>query len=124
MANPDLIKTYVAETAVAPYRIVKFGSTDGSVVQASVSTDSLMGINGMIQGDAGKRVDIIHDDIAEVESGGTITRGDWLTSDANGKAVTAAPAAGTNANVIGKAMVSAVAGDIFNCLIAPCRIQG
>lgn len=124
MPNPGLIKTYVAEAAVAAYRIVKFGAADGAVVQAAAVGDALVGITGMVAGDLGKRVDVIHSDIAEVEYGGAVTRGDWLTSDANGKAVAAAPAAGVNNNVIGRATVSGVLGDIGSCLIAPGRIQG
>ncbi len=122
--NPGLIKNYVAETAVAKYRIVKPGSTDDYVVQSTASTEALMGVSGFVGGDAGGRVDIIKTGITDVEYGGTVTRGDWLTSDASGKAVTSAPAAGANANVIGRAEVSGVAGDIGAVLIAPGRIQG
>ena len=124
MANPGLIKTFTAETAVTPYRIVKHGSADTSVVMATASTDSLLGVSCQIQGDLGKRVDIVLSDIADVEYGGDITRGDWLTSDANGKAVTAAPAAGVNANCIGRAMCSGVLGDIGGCMLMGTRIQG
>jgi len=124
MANPGLIKTYTAEAAITPYRIVKHGTADTSVVMASASADSLLGVSGQVQGDLGKRVDITLSDIAEVEYGGTVTRGDWLTSDANGKAVTAAPAAGVNANVIGRAMYSGVLGDIGACMLMGTRIQG
>jgi len=118
MANPDLIKSYIAEAAITPYRIVKFGSADSNVVPASASADALLGICGQVGGDLGKRVDIVLDDIAEVEFGGSITRGDWLTSDANGKAIPAA----AGANVIGRAMVSGVVGDIGTCLIAHGKI--
>ena len=124
MPNPGLIKTYVAEAAVAAYRIVKPGAADANVVPAAGVNDALMGINGAIAGDINKRADIIHSDIADVEYGGPVTRGDWLTSDVSGKAVTAAPAAGTNNNVIGRALVSGVLGDIGSCLICPGRIQG
>lgn len=124
MANPDFIKTYTAETAVAAYRAVKHGTADTSVVQAAASTDALIGVSGPLAGDAGKRVDIIHSGTAEIEYGGAVTRGDWLTSDVDGKAITAAPAAGVNANVIGRAMCSGVLGDIGFCLLAPGRIQG
>jgi len=86
--------------------------------------DALLGVSGLVAGDVGKRVDIIMSDLAEVEYGGTVTRGDWLTTDANGKAVTAAPAAGTNNNVIGRATCSGVLGDIGCCLLVPGRIQG
>lgn len=124
MPNPDLIKTFTAETAVAAYRIVKHGSADTNVVQGAASTDALFGVSGLVAGDAGKRVDITLSGTGEVEYGGNVTRGDWLTSDAAGKAVAAAPAAGVNANVIGRAMVSGVAGDIGSVLLAPGRIQG
>ena len=58
---------------------------------------------------SGERLDIIRDDLAEVEFGGTVTRGQALTSDASGKAVAATV---TGSRVIGYAEVSAVAGDI------------
>ena len=124
MANPGLIKTFTAEATVAPYRIVKHGSADTNAVPASAVTDSMIGVSGQVQGDITKRVDVTMSDIAEVELGGTVTRGDWLTSDANGKAVTAAPAAGTNNNVIGRAMASGVLGDIAPVFLAQNRIQG
>lgn len=124
MPNPGLIKTFVAEAAVAAYRIVKFGTSDANVVQAAAVSDALVGVSGLVAGDLGKRVDIIMSDIAEIEYGGTVTRGDWLTTDASGRAVVSAPAAGTNNNVIGRALVSGVLGDIGSCLVVPSRIQG
>jgi len=124
MANPGFIKTFTAGAAVAAYRIVKHGSSDTAVVQAAASTDSLLGVSTSLAGALGERVDVVLSDSAEVEYGGTVTRGDWLTSDANGKAVTAAPAAGVNASVIGRAMVSGVLGDIGSVLLMGGRIQG
>jgi hypothetical protein len=124
MANPGLIKTFTAETAVAAYRIVKHGSADTNVVPATAVTDALIGVCGMVAGELGKRADITMSDIAEVEFGGPVTRGDWLTSDGSSRAVTAAPAAATNNNVIGRAMCSGVLGDIGQVLLSPNRIQG
>lgn len=124
MPNPGLIKSFVSETAVAAYRIVKFGSDDNSVVQATAVTEGLVGVCGQVAGDAGKRVDIILTEAAEVEYGGNVTRGDWLTADSSGRAVAAAPAAGVNNNVIGRALVSGVAGDIGTALLSQGRIQG
>ncbi|EHN77499.1 hypothetical protein SMCF_2974, partial [Streptomyces coelicoflavus ZG0656] len=46
-----------------------------------------------------------------VEYGGPVTRGARLTSDAEGRAVAAAPAAGQTVEIIGRAMVSGVLGD-------------
>jgi hypothetical protein len=122
--NPGLTKTFTADTAIAAYRIVKHGSGDTAVVQAVAVSDSLLGVTGQVLGEVGKRVDVVMSDTAEVEYGGAITRGDWLTSDANGKAVTAAPAAGVNNNVIGRAMCSGVLGDIGSVMLMGTRIQG
>jgi len=62
--------------------------------------------------------------LAEVVSGGIVARGDAVCSDANGAGVKANPAAGTNNFVVGIALESAVAGDIFTVQIAPHSLQG
>jgi hypothetical protein len=124
MANPMLIKNFIAETAVAAFRVVKFGSTDEYVVQGAAVADSLIGVCGAIAGDAGERCDITLVGTTDVELGGTVTRGDLLTVDSSGRAVTAAPAAGVNNNVIGRAMVSGVISDIGSVLISQSRTQG
>ncbi len=124
MANPEFIKSFTAEAAVQPYTIVKFGTADGNVAPAAAATDALLGVAGPVGGDLNGIVDIILDGIAEVKAGGAITRGDQLTSDANGAAVTASPAAGVNNRIIGVAMVSAAAGDIFPVLVEQSVIQG
>jgi Uncharacterized conserved protein (DUF2190) len=62
--------------------------------------------------------------IVELRAGGAVARGDWLTADGSGKAVAAAPAAGTNNNVIGRALASGVLNDVIPVLLAPGRIQG
>lgn len=125
MANPGLIKSFVAEAAVNPYRIVKMGTADGQVVQAAAATDALIGVADM-QGQAtvNGRVDIVMAGIADVEFGGTVTRGGPITADANGKAVAAAPAAGANNRLIGYALVSAVAGDIGPIVLDLSSMQG
>lgn len=124
MANQILMKNYISPGAIAAYRIVKMGSNDGEVVQASAAADLLMGVNGEIGSASGERVDIHKMGIARIEFGGTVARGAAVTSDANGKAVTAAPAAGANVRIIGFAEVSGVSGDIADVLIAPGLMQG
>jgi len=124
MNNPGLIKSFIAEAVVAAYRIVRFGSADGSVVQAGAGTETYVGVSGNLGGNAGRRVDIILSGVAEVEYGGAVTRGNFLTSDVNGRAVHANPAVGVNVNLIGIAMVSGVAGDIGSVDINKVRIQG
>lgn len=124
MANILLDKNGTAEGAIAPFRIVKAGSADGNYLQAAAATDFLIGVCEAVGPAAGERLDVVKVGIADVEYGGTVTRGQPITSDANGKAVAAAPAAGSNVRIIGFAEVSAVAGDISPMLIAPGVMQG
>lgn len=126
MPRQDLLKTaHDAGGAISAYRIVKHGSADGAVVQAAASTDFLIGVlDNVAAAASGDRCEVNRAGVAEVEYGGNVTRGNPLTSDANGKAVAAAPGAGTNAYIIGFAEVSGVDGDIGSVLIAPGRIQG
>lgn len=124
MANQVLARNYTAGAAISPFRIVKMGSNDGEVVQAAAATDLLMGVTGELGPASGERIDIQKIGIARIEFGGTVTRGNAVTSDANGKAVAAAPAAGANARIIGFAEVSAVSGDIADVFIAPGVMQG
>jgi hypothetical protein len=114
----------IAEAAIAPYRIVKPGAADRGVVQAAAAADALMGVCDSVGPALGERCDIVRSGIALVEFGGTVAAGAAVTSDASGKAVAAAPAAGSNVRIIGFAEVAAVAGDIADVLIAPGVMQG
>lgn len=118
------IRNYTADGATNPSRIAKFSTADGHVVQAAAATDALIGVFDELAHAAGERCDVIRAGATLVQYGGNVTRGDWLTSDANGNAVTAAPAAGANNGVIGRAEVSGVAGDIVPIVLAIGQIQG
>lgn len=124
MALELYLKNYTADAAVAAYRIVKAGSGDGYVAQAATATDFLMGVNDSVAPVAGERTDIVKAGIADVEYGGAVTRGAPLTADALGRAVVAAPAAGSNVRIVGFAEVSGVAGDIGSVHIALGVMQG
>ncbi|MEX1120866.1 MAG: DUF2190 domain-containing protein [Balneolales bacterium] len=124
MKTEGLIKTFIADGAVTGRRLVKPGAADGQATQASAVTDAIIGVSDAVGADASGRLDVIMSDIAEVEFGGAITRGDFITSDADGKAVAAAPAAGVNNSVAGRAMISGVDGDFGYVLLAPGQIQG
>ena len=56
--------------------------------------------------------------------GANVTRGQFLTSNSSGQAIPAAPAAGSNVSVIGRALVSGVSGDLGSVLINPGSLQG
>ena len=106
------------------YLIAKFGADDDTLSQATASTEELVGVLQHTTSAAGDEVRVMLDGISRVVLGGTVTRGNYLTSDANGKAVAAAPGAGVNAYMIGVAMASGVAGDIIPAHLSPGRIQG
>lgn len=119
-----IIVNYVAETALAKFRIVSFGATDGSVKQSTAVSDKSIGVTEGFSYAIGDRPDIVRSGLTDVEYGGTVTRGDPLTSDSVGRAVVAAPAAGVNNRIIGYAEVSGVVGDIGSLYVGPEMIQG
>ena len=124
MANVILNRAGTAEGAIAAYRIVKPGAADGGYLQAAAATDFLMGVCESVGPASGERLDVVKAGIADVEFGGTVTRGGPVTSDATGRAVAAAPGAGANVRIIGFAEVSAVVGDIAAVWIEPGLMQG
>lgn len=127
MSNQTLTKQFVAEAAIAPNTLVKFGTTDDFVVQAAAATDAIIGVfegfgaNGAA---AGERVDVVISGLADVKFGGTVTRGGPVTANASGQAVAAAPGAGTNNRLGGFAYASAVNGDINTVLVQIGSLQG
>ncbi len=125
MSSISQIKTFIAEAAIAAFVIVKPGATDGSMLTAAAVSDKSYGVSDPIgQSVVGGRVEVIIEGEADVLYGGTVTRGDLLTSDATGRAVTAAPGAGTNNRIIGIAKVSGVVGDVGTVLVTPSMMQG
>ena len=124
MSNTLMIKNFKAEGAVAAFTVVKPGTADGQVLAGAAATDKLLGVSTDIPAAIGERCDVILSGLADVVYGGAVTRGDMLTSDATGRAVTAAPIAGVNNRIIGMAVVSGVAGDIGVVSIAQSTLQG
>jgi hypothetical protein len=118
MRNEILVKSFVPEAAIAGYRIVKFGSVDNAMVQASAASDESIGVSTFVGGDPANgdsTVDVVLLGVAEVELGDTVTRGDLLTSDAQGRAIVATT---EGQRIIGQAMNSGVVGDIQSVLLA------
>ncbi len=124
MANNGLTKSYLAEGTINPFRIVKPGANDYGVLQGAAATDFLVGVTTEVDASSGERVDVIHEGIADLKLGGTVTRGGPVTSDASGQGVAAAPGAGTNNRIIGFAVISGVSGDIIPVQLAPGVMQG
>lgn len=124
MATMILNKNYTAQGAIGAFRIVKWGTADDTVTLATAETDALVGVCESVGPADGERCDIARVGIPDVLYGGTVTRGDPLTSDDEGRAVLADPDAGDNARIVGFAEVSAVEGDIAPMLLAPGVMQG
>jgi hypothetical protein len=122
--NPTQTINYKTGGAIAAYRIVRHGSADDTVVQASAATDAVFGVSTSVPSAANDRCCVIEQGIAEVEYGGTVTRGQQLVADAQGRAVAAAPSAGANVRTIGIAQESGVVGDIGSVKLAPGSLQG
>ena len=124
MSNQILVRNFRAEAAIAAFTIVKAGSADGQVLAGAAAADRLTGISTDIPVVTGERCDVILAGVADTLYGGVVARGDLVTSDATGRAVTAAPAVGVNNRIIGVALVSGVAGDIGQVQISQGMQQG
>jgi hypothetical protein len=84
--------TYLAGAAIARYRAVKRGADENKVVQAAAATDVSIGISEDNQDTAGRALRVA-DRPGEVvlgEAGAAFALDALLTSDANGRLVTAA----------------------------------
>ena len=120
---PGLTLNYLAAGAIAARRIVKHGAADGAALQAAATTESFIGVSTNIPAASGERVDVYREGVVPVEYGGEVARGAPLTSDADGKAITAAPTAAALAQVIGYAEVSGSAGDIGSVHLSRCALR-
>jgi hypothetical protein len=118
--NPGLTVTRIAVGAIKSRRFVRPSKTgdatvsDQHYVQASASSDLMMGASvPNIDAADGDHFDVVLEGLAEIEAGGAIAAGAYVTSDANGKAVTCTPAAGAKAQSGGTAYSAATADGDF-----------
>jgi len=128
--NPGIVKSFYGSAAIGANLIVKFGAADDTVSPAAAATDLLLGITNEMALAAldvtnGNTVDVTLCGVEQLKLGAAaVTRGQKLTSNASGQGITAAPAAGSNVQVIGIALKSGAAGDVIPVLIAPSVMQG
>lgn len=90
-------------------------SNDESIVLAAAATDPIIGVL-VNKPKAGKAANVQWLGSCKVIAGGTITRGDKVTSDSSGHAITTTSSGNT---VVGYALASAVAGDIVEIFLTP-----
>ncbi len=119
MSNPLLIKNYDSATGIAKNRIVTvdYGATAPEVAQSEDQDGELLGVS-LLDSVEGDRVDIVIQGIADVEYGSSVTIGQLLTADADGKAIPVIPSALDDRRIIGLALAPGVAGDIGSMLIS------
>ena len=130
MATPGLTRTYVADTDIPAYTLVKIGATPingsypGSVAIAASATDKIIGPSENVPTPAGRDCDVVLEGTATVIAGGTIAAEDFVTSDANGHAITATPGTGATVNFFGKAKNPAVSGDYVEVRLSFGQLKG
>ena len=116
---------YTAQGGILRYRFVTPGTADRTVKVAEGATAPLTGVCHDINLADGERGDIVRDAMPEIEYGGTVTRGDLLTSDAEGRAIAVVdPAAGATVYYGAIAEVSGVLGDICPTFLATGKLIG
>ena len=111
--NQAFINAAVAAGTIGGFRLLRHGSEDGAVLQGAGTGAALVGVadgwltdSGAISYASGDTVDVHRAGVVPVEYGGSVTRGDPLTSDANGKAVSA-----TRAEVVQAVIAGGAAGN-------------
>ena len=77
----------LAQGAITKYRFVKHGSSDYQIQLAAASSDKIIGVSPQVDSVDNQRVDVVFEGITEITAGGSVARGDLLTSDSTGRAV-------------------------------------
>lgn len=117
--KPTLIMNYIALSAIAAHRFIAPGAEDNSVIQASGGTAALIGVSTDVNASTGGRADVVHSGLTPVEFGGSISFGDPLTADEDGKAVVAQE----GDRIAGTAMCSGINNDIGLVLLGTGATQ-
>lgn len=118
MNIPGLITSHIAENTIRRRRIVTHGAVDRRIVAATAGV-VLIGVLTDLDADIGEHTDVVRSGVPPVEYGGTVTRGDLLTSDAQGRAVAVTLPVTEDTFTIGFAEISGVTGDIGAAHIQP-----
>lgn len=118
---PTLIRSYLAAAAIEGFRIVKFSAPAASrdVITATANDEPFAGTSDRMGASLGGMCDVVRSGFGCVQLGGAVSAGDPLTSDDEGKAVKAVPAAGETISIVGYADAPGVADDIIDYLVAP-----
>lgn len=119
-----LDKTYkeIDATGVGRFRAVTFGTNDGECKLPAAANNACAGITQEAQSTQNENVAVRVLGISRAYASGTVTKGDWVEiAGTAGDLKTATLTAGTYTvhNVVGQALSSANAGEIFFVLLTP-----
>lgn len=117
-----LVAAAIAVSAIAGRRFVIHAAKDGECDPASGGDDPIWGVSSTQGAAAGAVCDITEIGEAVLELGGTVSAGDDLTSDADGKAIVADPDPGETVQVGARAKQSGVAGDFIYVTVNRYRL--
>jgi hypothetical protein len=120
-----LAKGRIATAATPAYTIVKPGGSANGMQPAAAATDKLIGVNADVAKAIGEFGDVVVAGEALVLAGAAFAEGDLLTSDAQGRAITATAGAGSNVRTIGYALEAATAANqVVPIMVVPGSFQG
>lgn len=105
-------KTFLGGGAITANSICKFGADDDTLVLAAAQTDVLVAVSRDAVA-SGARGDFQMEGVTEIKLGGTVARGESVTSDAAGLGVLLVVTTASIRSCIGQAMASGVVGDII-----------
>ena len=105
-----------ADLSTKQYYFVKMTAAR-QVALCNGATDKPIGVLTNKPDASGKAANVLVVGIARVVAGGTITAGDLIGTDANGKATTLVPGTDTTKYIVGTARQSAVSGDVFEAFV-------
>lgn len=115
MQIQGLTAAYVTEGEIKGNHIVCWGEAPDGVKQAAAPTDKLIGISSRVPKAPGEHADVVRSGLYPVVYGDSVKRGDYLTTDAQGRAVKATD----KQAYIGIAEEDGEADDLGSLFIAP-----
>ena len=110
------IQAFKSDGAIAKGSAVKLGTDEKHVAVGAAATDSLIGLAQSAPAAAEDVTEVAVSGGGKGLAGGTIARGDKLTSNGSGALIATVVASN---RIVGHAMEAAVVGDIFSVQIEP-----
>jgi hypothetical protein len=122
MAGPrvihKLVDNYDAEVQIKKHRLVALGTSDGGITLSVGAAAPIIGVSTDIDSELGEPCDVVRAGLAKVVYGAAVAKGAPITSDAQGRAITAA----TGNYYAGFAEIAGAANDIGSYQLEPGKL--